>query len=398
MLDTKALRFTILNPRRIRFHRLIGNMNRFAQAVWILALAWRPMPAQTLRSFVGTVDAVEREAGGVSVQPDKGERVLAKVSSETILERVEPGEKDLKKATRIQLSDIAPGDRVLISLEPGTNDARRIVVMPAADITKRNEADRQDWITRGVSGVVTAKKGNEITVSLKSAGADKSAVVMLTDQTTFRRYAPDSVRFADAKPSSAAEVQIGDQLRARGVKSEDGLRVTAENIVFGTFVTKAGTVTSFDAAAREIHVSEMGTGKPLVVKLMADTQIKAMPDLAGAPFAGPGPGFAVPGGGPGGRGGFPAPDPAELIEHMPVAGPDAIKTGQTVIVSSTKGANADELTAITIVANAQMLIQMASMRSGAGRGGPGDASAGLSPGVMSGMGGGLGLDLSGMVP
>jgi hypothetical protein len=84
---------------------------------------------------------------------------------------------------------------------------------------------------------------------------------------------------------------------------------------------------------------------------------------------------------------------------MPVAGPDAIKTGQTVIVSSTKGAKTDELTAITIVANAQMLIPMASTRSGAGRGGQGNASAGLSPGVMSGVGaGGIGLDLSGMIP
>ncbi len=376
-------------------------MKRFAKAVWILALPWWPMPAQTIRSFVGTVAGVEREAGGVSIQPDSGEKVLAKISSDTILQRVEPGEKDLKKAATIQLSDIAPGDRVLVSLEPGTNDARRIVVMPAADITKKNEADRQDWIARGVSGVVTGKKGDEITLSVKSASVNKTVVVALTGQTTFERYAPDSVRFADAKLSKAEEVQIGDQLRARGQKSEDGLRVTAENIVFGTFITKAGAVASFDPAAREIHLTEMGTGKPLVVKLTADTQIKAMPDFGGAPFAGPGgpgPGLAgAPGGGPGGRGGdFAAPDPSELIEHMPVAGPDAIKTGQTVIVSSTKGAKADELTAITIVANAQMLIQMASMRSGAGRGGQNNAAAGLSPGVMGG--GGLGLDLSGMIP
>jgi hypothetical protein len=149
----------------------------------------------------------------------------------------------------------------------------------------------------------------------------------------------------------------------------------------------------------------MGTGKPLVVKLVADTQIKALPDFGGAPFAGGGPPLAggpgrggpVPAGVPG-RGGFPAPDPAEMIERMPVAGVDAIKTGQTVIVSSTKGAKADELTAITVVANAQMLIQMASMRSGAVRGGQDNTSAGLSPGVMSGGMGAGGLDLSGMIP
>jgi hypothetical protein len=376
-------------------------MKQFATAVWILAFPSWPISAQPIRSFVGTVAAIEREAGGVSVQPDNGERVLAKISSDTILQRVEPGEKDLKKATAIQADDIAPGDRVLVSLEPGTNGARRIVVMAVADIKKRDEADRQDWIVRGVSGVVTAKKGNEITLSVKSPGADKAVVVAITSQTTFRRYAPDSVRFSDAKPSAAEEVHIGDQLRARGRKSEEGLRVTAENIVFGTFITKAGAVTSFDAAAREIHVAEIGTGIPLVVKLMADTQIKALPDVPGVPFAGPGRGLAggPGGGGPGGRGGFSAPDPAELIERMPTADSDAIKTGQTVIISSTKGVKADEITAITIVANAQMLIQMASMQSNTGRGGQANASGGLSPGVMSGMGaGGLGLDLSGMIP
>ena len=366
----------------------------------LLALPWWPASGQTIRSFVGTVAAVEREAGGVTIQPDSGERVVARISSETILQRVEPGEKDLKKATPVQFGDIAPGDRVLVSIEPGTNDARRIVVMSAADITKRDEVDRKDWVERGVTGVVTARKENEITVSVKSSGADKTAVVTVAAETTFRRYAPDSVRFADARPSNAKEVQIGDQLRARGIKSQDGLRVMAENVVFGTFVTKAGAVTSFDAAAREIHLTEMGTGKPLVVKLMADTQIKALPDFSAAPFAGPPTGLAAgPGGGPVGRGGFPAPDPAEMIEHMPVAGLDAIKIGQTVIVSSTKGAKADELTAIAIVANAQMLIQMATMRSGAGRAGQDNASTGLSPGVMSGMGGGgLGLDLPGMIP
>jgi hypothetical protein len=373
-------------------------MKRFAGALWILALPWWPMAAQTIRSFVGTVATVERETGGVEVQPDSGERVLAKISSDTILQRVAPGEKDLKKAAAIQFGDINQGDRVLVSLKPGTNDALRMVVMSAVDITKRNEADRQDWIERGVSGVVTAKKGDEITLSVKSPGPGKAVVVALTGQTTFRRYAPDSVRFTDAKPSKPEEVQIGDQLRARGQKSADGSRVTAESVVFGTFLTKAGSVTSLDLAAQEIRVTEMGTGKPLVLKLTADTQIKALPDFPGAGAAGPGRAFGA-GQPPGRGGGFPAPDPAELIKRMPPAGPDAIKTGQAVIVSSTKGAKADELTAITIVANAQMLIQVASMQPGAGPGGQSNASGSLSPGVMGGVGaGGLGLDLSGMIP
>jgi hypothetical protein len=217
----------------------------------------------------------------VAIQPDKGDRLLARVSSDTILQRIAPGEKDLKKAESIQLSTIAPGDRVLVSLEPGTNDARRIVVMSSEDIRKRDQADRQDWIERGISGVVVGKKPGEITVAIKGTGTEKTATIEPTERTRYRRYAPDSVRFADAKPSGPEEIQVGDQLRARGQKSADGLHLTADDLVFGTFLTKAGAVASLDPAAREIHITEMGTGKPLVVKVTADTQIKRMPELPG---------------------------------------------------------------------------------------------------------------------
>ncbi len=98
--------------------------------------------------------------------------------------------------------------------------------------------------------------------AIKSIGPEKIAVVTLTDKTSYRRYAPDSVKFVDAKASKADEIQPGDQLRARGQKSADGLTVMAEDVVFGTFLTKAGTVDSVDASAKEIGIKELGTMKP----------------------------------------------------------------------------------------------------------------------------------------
>src|SRR6266849_5388705 len=118
------------------------------------------------------------------------------------------------------------------------------------------------------------------------------ATVTVTDKTKYKRYAPDSVKFVDAKVSKLDEISIGDQLRTRGQKSEDGLKVTAEDVVFGTFVTKAGTVTTVNPETKEIHVSEIGTNKPLLIKLTADSQLKKMPSFGGA--AG-GPGGAAPG-------------------------------------------------------------------------------------------------------
>jgi hypothetical protein len=392
----------------------MGVMSRRVVAFFLLAGASRtPAPAQGVQSFVGTVVSVRAEAGEAEVRPDNGGSRVVKLGSGTLLQKVAPGESDLKKAAAIQARDIASGDRVLVSLEPGSANARRIVVMPVADITKRNQADQQDWIDRGISGVVTGKNGNEIKLAIKSPGAEKAATVTLTERTTYRRYAPDSVKFAEAKASTAGEIQIGDQLRARGQKNAEAASVTAENVVFGTFLTKTGSVVSVDPANKEIRIAELGTGTPLVVKLTTDTQVKAVPDFP-ATFNGTPPAFRGERG-PGGDGGPPVfgdgrgggagafgggrPDPAQMIERLPLASVDAVKPGQSIIVSSTKGTRPDELTAIVVVANAQTLIQMATVASG-GRGGQNqrgqDQAAGLAPGPISS--GGLGFDLSGMIP
>ena len=72
-----------------------------------------------------------------------------KLTPETIFKRVEPGENNLKKAADMKMTDMALGDRVLVSFKPGTTEALRILVMSATDITKRNEADSLDWTKRG---------------------------------------------------------------------------------------------------------------------------------------------------------------------------------------------------------------------------------------------------------
>ena len=354
--------------------------------------------APAARSFVATVVAFKPETLEMDVKSDSGETVRVSFNTETLVQRVAPGEKDLRNVSPIRITDVAIGDRLLVSLAAGTKMARRIVVMSATDISKRNEQDREDWMKRGVSGIVASKSGNQVTLKMRSMGAETQAVVTVTDKTRFRRYAPDSVRFADAKTSSLAEVRAGDQLRARGEKSEDGVKVAAEEIVFGTFLTKAGTVTAVDAEAKRIVVKDMVTNKPLTIHLTADSQLKAMPNFGGMMGARGGPG-GPPGGGPpgGGRpGGF---DLSQMLERMPAAKLEDLKPGQTVVVSSTKGATSDEVTAITVLANADFLIQMAT-RQQAGRGGGRPDALTMGPSMgMGGLAGGLeGLGMPGMIP
>ena len=257
----------------------------------VLLIGLTPAMAQTAapKFVVGTVQGFQTESAEIKVKPDKGEIVSLKLRGDTQVQRVAAGETDLKKAEPIRITDVAAGDRVLVNLMPGVFEARRIVVMASSDIAKRNEADRLDWTRRGVLGIVAAKKGGEITLRMRSMQGEKTATVTVSESTRYRRYAPDSVKFADAKASGLTEVSVGDQLRARGQKSEDGLKVTADEVVFGTFVTKAGPITALNVEAKEITVKDLATGKPLVIKLSADSQVKTLPDFA-AMFAGGAPG------------------------------------------------------------------------------------------------------------
>lgn len=359
-------------------------------------LAQTPAP----RSVMGTVTAFEAAAAEIAVQPDTGASVTVKVSGSTITKRVAPGQTDLSKAESINVTDLAVGDRVLVTLAPDSTEARRIIVIPASDLAKRDAADRADWQRRGVSGVVTAVSGNEIAVEARALGGATKYTVTAGPNTTFRKYAPDSVKFADAKPSTAAEISVGDQLRARGEKSSDGLKVTAGEIVFGTFLSRAGTIAAINPAAGEVTVKDLSNNKPVIVKMTADSQIKRMPDMAamqgmmgggrgGPPPAGAasaaGRGPATPGGvGPGGQpaaraGG----DIAQMLERLPPVKIEDLKTGEVIVVSAIRGAKPDQITAITFLANAETLVQLAMAARGVGANGPAPSLAGLASSISN---------------
>ena len=368
-------------------------------ALGVLLVGLAPAMAQTAvpKFIVGAVDGFNAESAEIRVKPDTGETVSLKITSGTQVLRVAPGEKDLKKAEPIKITDVASGDHVLVNLMPAAFEARRIVVMSSADIAKRNEADSLDWNKRGIAGIVAAKSGNEITLRKRSMQGEIKLTVAVSDGTQYRRYAPDSVKFADARKSGMAEISVGDQLRARGQKSEDGLKVTAEEVVFGTFVTKAGPITAVNVEAKEITIKDLATGKPLVIKLTGDSQVKKLPDLAAMMPPAPGGNVAIASATRPARA---APDLTQMLERIPPSKFEDLKAGEMVVVSSTKGSSNDQITAIMLVGNAGMLIQMASRQSGGDARPAGAAGMGAGPSMMGGgMAGGLsGLNIPGMIP
>ena len=110
---------------------------------------------------------------------------------------------------------------------------RILIVNTKADIEKKRETERAEWQARGVVGTVSAVNaaGKEITISTRTPEGPKPVVIAASGEAVkLRRYAPDSIKFADAKSSTFEEVKVGDQLRAKGERSADGARLTAEEV------------------------------------------------------------------------------------------------------------------------------------------------------------------------
>jgi hypothetical protein len=326
-------------------------------------------PAPPRNRIIGVVTEVQ--TGALQVKTDAGEIFTVVLSPETKFRKVAPGEKDLSKAHEIKLSDVESGDRVLARgpLEPErkTLTAQSVIVMSLSDLAAKQERERAEWRRRGVAGSVvsTDMTAHQIKLRLPSLHGEQLLTVQVGDATRLRRYAPDSVRFADAKPSQLAEIKPNDQVRALGEKNAEGTVLTAQEVVSGSFRTIAAAVTAVTPEAGELHVKDLDSGKLLTIKVTHDSVLRRFPE---GPFGAMGQGAGggsqrggngAPTGGPGGGGnGHGMANLQEMLQHLPVTHLNEVKTGETVIISSTRGTDPQQLTAITLLAGAEGLVNM----------------------------------------
>jgi hypothetical protein len=361
--------------------------------------------APEVSRVIGEVTAVNAASHEIALKTQAG-AVTVKLTDATLYVRVPPGEKDLKKAIKITVEDVGAADRILargrMSEDHNSIAATAIIVMTHADLARKNAADRAEWQRRGTAGLVTATNAaaREITITVGSRDSAHIVTVEAPAAVRFRRYAPDSVRFADAQPSSFEALGVGDHLRVLGDRSADGDRIKAEEIVFGAFRNIAGQVKTVDAAAGEIRIIDLETKKPVLIRVKADTMLRRIPEnmammiarrrqaaanggappppqgqpgMGGPVSGGPGAGGPGPGGPRGPRGGM---DFQQVLERMPALTLAELKPGDAIIISSTKGAELSEATAIVVVAGVEPLLASAS-------GGP----------AMGGMGNALNFDI-----
>ncbi|HEU4510372.1 MAG TPA: hypothetical protein VFR78_19210 [Pyrinomonadaceae bacterium] len=265
----------------------------------------------TSNRVMGELKAIDPAAKQITVKTDASSVVTVSVADSTGYSRIPPGEKTLDKATKITFADLGVGDRVLavgkVADDYKSATARALIVISKGDLAKKQEAERLEWRRRGIVGVVSAVKPDtkEVTITTRSTIGTQAVVMSMPEKLDMRRYAPDSTKFGDAKPSSFEELKVGDQVRALGNKSADGTRFTPEKIVSGSFRMVAGTVTAVDAATGEVKIKDLQGGQALTVVIKPDSVIRKFPDMAamaaaragaGAPGAGaPGAAGAKPG-------------------------------------------------------------------------------------------------------
>jgi hypothetical protein len=342
-----------------------------------------PAPGSAARR-IGAVKAINGTA--ITLTPDSGADVSITVQPATRILRIAPGEKDLKNATSIQLQDLQVGDRILVGGKLSDDGqslvASSVVVMKKTDLEAQHQQDLQDWQKRGVDGVAKAVDAAAGTVTISARGKD--VVLHTLRSTVVRRYAPDSVKFDDARPSTLQDIHSGDQVRARGDHSADGSEVTAEEIVSGTFHNIAGTINSVDASSSTLNVHDVLSKKNVVIKITADSQLRQLPaemaqmmakrlkgatasamsgstsgsatnDQSARPASAP----AGPGGsGMGGRSGG-APDLQRVINRAPVTSLADLHKGDAVVILSTEGTASAPSTAIELVSGVEPILQAA---------------------------------------
>ncbi len=328
----------------------------------------------------GTVKAVD--GNSLTLATDTGQQVVISVAATARVQRLAPGSTDLKTAETAALTDVAVGDRILVTGiagdSPATFNATRVILMKSSDIAQKHEAEQQDWQKRGAGGIVSAVDAASGAITVL-AGARKLQVTT-TPTTIYRRYAGGSVRFEDARPGSLSQIQAGDQLLARGARSEDGGSVAAEEVVSGSFKNLSGTIVSIDAANNTVSLKDIVAKKTVTVQLTPNSALHRLPADAAARLATRAQGAGAPakpagvpatsprpdgaGGASAGRpGGMTHPgggDLSQIVARLPAVPLSDLHTGDAVMVvaeqSSTDSAN---LTAITMLAGVEPILAAA---------------------------------------
>jgi hypothetical protein len=241
-------------------------------------------------TIVKRIGEIKSIAGNsITITQASGPDVVAAVQPSARILRMAPGDKDLKNAAPIQLQDLHVGDTVRVrgyQTSAGL-DALEVLVITSSAVDAVRDQLREDWQKRGVGGLVESVDASTgtITLSIPTLVSKRTVLVHTTKSTLIHRYSPDSAKPEEAKICTLQDVQVGDQLRARGTRSSDGGEISAEEIYTGVFPQLVGTVKSVDASGETLSVQDLATKKTVQLKVNADSQLHKIPAETAQRFA-----------------------------------------------------------------------------------------------------------------
>lgn len=340
------------------------------------AQAGAPAAAAMSRAL-GTVKAVN--GNSITIAEDSGQQVVVTVPDGARILQLAPGSTNLKDAQPATLSSVAIGDRALVTGKAGdsagTLTALRVILMKSGAIAQQHAAEEADWQKNGMGGIVSAVDPATGTLTV-SVGA-KKIEVKTSSATKFRRYAGDSVKFEDAVSGTLAQIHPGDQLRARGDKSEDGSSVQAEEVVSGSFKNLSGLIATVSASNGTLTLKDLATKKVMTVRVTPNSNVHTLPPQAAAMFAARVRGGAGRGGagqraarseeaqaegGPGEHraGRSAGADLSQMVSRLPPETIADLKVGDAVmIVASQSDPGSSNVTAVTVLSGVEPILQAA---------------------------------------
>ena len=359
--------------------------------------------AETLKPSVVMGDVTSLGSGKIVVQAKDGP-VEVTLNEKTEFKRVPPDNPSLKAAVPAALSDIAVGDKLVVSgiypPDRKTLPARTVYLMTKSDISQKEAKESEKWRTRGITGRVVSVDpvAKKVSVEMRSLMGSSTLSLLPAANAKILRYAKDSVKYSEAVPGTLLDIQPGDMVRALGDRSADGASFTAEEIITGAFQTVAGTVKSVNAASNEVVITNAQTNKDVTISLASATLLKRFPEEMAQRMAqfqnggaqppagqtGPPRGERPQGGAPGGqgrgmgaRGGI-----DDMLDRFPNITAADLKAGDVIAVSSTKNSDQDRINAIKLLAGVEPFLRAAQASGGSGGRGRGNQTGSFTiPGL-----------------
>src|SRR5579862_3717769 len=119
----------------------------------LVALAQTAETGQpSIAKRIGTIKAISGNT--LTLEPTSGSAVTVNVQPNARILKLAPGEKDLKSATPIQITDLQAGDTIRVrgtaSADGNSLAALEVIVITRAAVAAVNDQLRQDWQKRGM--------------------------------------------------------------------------------------------------------------------------------------------------------------------------------------------------------------------------------------------------------